>query len=80
MPRVYLSENDRLCAKLSSWIYGEMKCQGISQKKLAEELEITQQALSKKLRSHSFSFTDFLTIIRVLEPDEKDLARLLGRG
>ena len=79
MPRVYLSENERLSAQLSSWVYGEMKCRGISQRKMAEELGICQQALSKKLKSHSISFTDLVVFVRVFEPDEKDIARLLGR-
>lgn len=79
MPRVYLSENDRLTARLSSWIYGEMKTQGISQRVMAQEMQISQQALSKKLKTRSFSFTDFLAVVRVLKPDEKELSRLLGR-
>lgn len=79
MPRVYLSENDRLTARLVSWIYGEMKSQGITQRRLADEMEITQQALSWKLKNNAFTFADFLTIIRILEPDDKDLVKLLGR-
>ncbi len=80
MPRVYLSENERLCARLSSWIYGEIKIRGISQKVMATELGISQPAFYKKLKTHSFSYTDFLTIVRVLDPDESELIRLLGRG
>lgn len=79
MPRVYISENDRLCAALARWVYGELKCQGIPQRVLADEMNISQQALSAKLRNRSFSFTDLLAIIRVLQPDDKELARLLGR-
>ena len=79
MPRVYLSENERLCARLSSWVYGEMKCRGISQEAMAAEIGISRQAFSKKLKMHSFSFTDFLAIVRVLDPDERETARLLGR-
>lgn len=79
MPRVYLSENERLSAQLSSWVYGEMKCRGISQKQMADEMGICQQALSRKLKSHSISFTDFLVFVKVLEPDEREIARLLNR-
>ena len=79
MPKIYLSENERLSARLARWIYGEMKAQGISQKVMADELEISQQAFSRKLKTNSFSFTDFLGIVRVLDPDEKELARLVGR-
>lgn len=80
MPRVYLSEKDRLSARLSSWVYGELKVKGIPQRKLADAMGVSQQALSRKLKSRSFSFADFLAIVKVLEPDDKDLSRLLGRG
>ena len=79
MPKVYLSENERLSAQLSSWVYGEMKCRGISQSEMASEMGICQQALSRKLKSHSISFTDLLAFVRVLEPDDREIARLLGR-
>lgn len=79
MPRVYLSENDRLCERLVSWIYGEMKCQHIPQRIMAEELDITQSAFAQKLKNRKFTYTDFLTIVRVLKPDAKELDRLLGR-
>ena len=79
MPKVFLNENQRLNERFASWLYGEMKCQGISQMAMAEELEISQPALSKKIRNRSFTFSDFLTIVRVLQPDAKELDRLLGR-
>lgn len=79
MPRVYLSDNDRLTERLVSWTYGEMKCRKISQKTMASEMGISQAALSQKLKNRSISFADFLTIVRMLEPDAKELDRLLGR-
>lgn len=79
MPKVFLNENQRLCTRLSRWIYGEMKRQRISQRVMAEEMEITQQALSYKLKVQQFSFSDFVTIVSVLDPDPSELAWLLGR-
>ena len=79
MPRVYLSENERLSERLSAWVYGQMKVKKIPQRIMAEEMEISQPALAQKLKNRSFSFTDFLTIVRVLKPDAKELDRLLGR-
>ena len=79
MPKVFLSEKERLSARLASWMYGQMKLKGISQRMLAEELQITQQALSYKLKKHQFSFADFITIVDVLEPDPSELAWLVGR-
>lgn len=79
MPKVYLSENERLSRRLSSWVYGEMKCRGISQRTMAAEMGISQQGLSQKLQSNQYSFADFLSFVRVLEPDVRELNRLVGR-
>lgn len=79
MPKVFLSENERLSERLTAWIYGQLKVKHIPQRIMAEELEISQPAFAQKLKNRSFSYTDFLTIVRVLEPDDADLNRLLGR-
>ena len=79
MPRVYLSENERLSERLTAWIYGQLKVKHIPQRIMAEELEISQPAFAQKLKNRSFSFTDFATLVRVLDPDEQEISRLLGR-
>lgn len=79
MPKVYLSENERLSERLSAWVYGQMKIKKIPQRIMAEEMEISQPALAQKLKNRSFSYSDFLTIVRVLEPETADIERLLGR-
>lgn len=79
MPKVFLSENQRLSDGLVAWVYGQLKVRKITQKAMADELEISQSAFAQKLKNRSFSFTDFVTIVRVLQPDAKDLDRLLGR-
>lgn len=79
MPRVYLSENERLSERLSAWVYGQMKVKKIPQRIMAEEMEISQPALAQKLKNRSFTYSDFLTIVRVLEPETADIERLLGR-
>ena len=77
MPKVYITENDRLTERFTSWVYGQMKVKKISQRTMAEEMGIQQPALAKKLRKRSFTFTDFLTIVRVLNPDSEELNRLV---
>jgi hypothetical protein len=78
MPRVYLNDNDRLSEHLSAWIYGQMKMKQITQKDMAEHLFITASAFNQKLKKKKFSFNDFLTIVRILEPDADELVRLTG--
>ena len=78
MPRVYLSNDDRLNAKLTAWIYGQLKVQsGKSQKGLAEEMGMCQQAVSRKLAAKSYKFTDLVHAIHYLQPDMDTLMDLL---
>ena len=79
MPKVYLNEKDRLSDRLAAWVYGQMKAHRITQKQLAQELDITQQALSYKLRNSLFSYPDFVTIVAVFNPDASELAWLVGK-
>ena len=78
MPKVFISEKDRMCQRLSTWIYGKLRSQGISQTVLAKEMEVSQQALSYKLRNHSFTYRDLLAVVKVFNPDETELKWLLG--
>ena len=77
MPRVYLSEKERLSARLSRWVYGEMRIRRISQAALAEKMGITQQALSHKLKEMSFSYTDFCFFVKEFDPTQNELLGLV---
>ena len=79
MPKIYLNDKDKLNNRLASWIYGQMKSKGLTQKQLAGDLQITQQALSYKLKTQQFSYGDFITILDVFDPDPGELAWLVGR-
>ena len=79
MPKVYLSEKDRLNDRLASGVYGQMKLKRITQKKLAEQMDITQQGLNYKLKVRQFTFSDFITLVDVFEPEPKELAWLVGK-
>lgn len=78
MPKVYLTEKERLCSRLARWVYGELRVQGMSQQELAEHLGISQQALSAKLKRASFSYSDFVTIVKTLKPSNQDLLHIIG--
>lgn len=78
MPKVYLSENERVSARIAAWVYGQLKINGMSQKDLAAECGISQPAISKKLKTHSFDVTDFACFVRVFEPEQEEVMRLLN--
>lgn len=79
MPKIYLSRKAKLNDRFVVWLTGQMSVKGISQKRLADVMEISQQALSKKIRAQQFSFTDFITIVEFFEPEVEDIAWLIGR-
>lgn len=78
MPRVYLSENERMNARIAAWVYGELRINRMPQKELADELCISQPALSKKLKTESFNVTDLACFIRIFKPSAEEVMRLLG--
>lgn len=79
MPRVYLSEADRIKARVTKWLVGTMDEQEITQKTIAKEIGLSQQMFSYKLRNKKFDFCEFIQIIRFLEPEEDELLYLIGR-
>lgn len=78
MPKVYLTEMDRICARFAAWVYGEMKLRKISQRALAKKRGISHQALSQKLQKRRFDFEDFVFFIKEFEPCDKSLRELSG--
>jgi len=78
MPRVYLSDKERLCARLARWVYGELKIRRMSQADLAGKMGISHQALSQKLRRESFDYSDFCFFVKEFEPSQKELLELVG--
>ena len=78
MPKVYLSERDRMCARLSRWIYGELKVRRLSQRTMAEKMGISHQALSQKLKRSSFDYSDFVFFVKEFQPSDKELREIIG--
>ena len=80
MPTIYLTNEDKLSARLAKYIYGELAVRKMSQEKLADVMGITRQALTNKLRRQSFSFGDFVSVVSYFKPDEQEMNRLVGWG
>ena len=78
MPKVYLTDRERLCHKLASWIYGEMKVRRLTLASVASEMNISHQALSKKLRAESFNYADFVFFVKKFEPSDRELREIIG--
>ena len=77
MPKVYLSRHQQFNNKLVSLIYGTMKVKHISQAKVAERLDISQQAFGKKLKRAQFTYWDLFQIFEMLEIDDEQILSLM---
>lgn len=78
MPKVFLSENERLRERFTAWIYGQMKVKGLNQTQLAEKMGLSQQRLNYKLRKRTFTYSDFLNLIDILNPESSEVLWLIG--
>lgn len=79
MPKVFLNETDKLNSRLVSWVYGQMKIKGIRQSQLAEQMDLSQQMLSYKLKCGSITFKDFIGFVNALDPDINEIEWLVGK-
>ena len=77
MPKVYLTRHQQFNNKLVSLIYGTMKVKHISQKKMAEKLDISQQAFGKKLKNGQFTYWDLVRIFEALEFEDEQILSLM---
>ena len=77
MPRVYLTEKERLCRRLARYVYGEMRVRKISQQTLADKRGISRQALGRKLKEAIFSYEDFIFFVKEFQPSNKELLEII---
>ena len=78
MPKVYLSEQDRICHRMVSWAQGEKKRCGITDEKLADKHGISRSAWSRKFRIESMDFKDFVFLVQTFKPDDETLRFIVG--
>ena len=78
MAKVTLSPVQRKAWEIQRYIIGEMKLRHITQKDLADALEISQPAARYLINNaKSISYSQLLIIFDLLETSEKERSRLL---
>ena len=77
MPKVYLDSADEQLDILCKYIRGEMVAQNISLEEMGEELNVTRQTMSTRLRTKTFSVKDLLRIFKKLNTSEETISRLM---
>ena len=81
MPKVYLTKQDEMTEKLVALIYGTMKVRKVTQARMAERLNISQPAFSKKMRHKQFTFWDLVNIFDELDLEDQQLIQVMrGRS
>lgn len=78
MPKVFLSQQDKLNDRFTVWLIGKMKSQGITQSKLACQVSMSQQMFSYKLKNKNFLYSEAVGIINFIQPDIEEISYLLG--
>ena len=77
MPKVYLTRQEKMTSDLVSRIYGTMKVKRITQRQIADVLDISQQAFGKKLKNGQFTFWDLVTIFETLGFEDEQILSLM---
>lgn len=77
MPRIRDYKRKYKLSDLSKFIIGEMAGMELTQTDMADALKITQQAFSKKLKNNQFTYSDLLTIFKVLQTTDKKIVELM---
>ena len=80
MPKIFLSNRQKLNNRLTEWVIGKMYSTGTTQTIVANALGIQQQAVSRKLKLKTFNFGDFTALVELFNPDIDEILWLLGKG
>lgn len=78
MPKVFLSEQDRICHRMVTWVQGEKKRHDMTDDDLANKRGISRSAMSRKLRLESIDYKDFVFFVGVFKPDVETLQYIVG--
>ena len=78
MPKVYMSEKERVNARIRRTICGYMTERKIRQIDLADVWGITQQAAGYKLKTGSITLEELARANRILQIEPDDLVSMFG--
>jgi len=77
MPRVSIKKKDYILTDFRRWLIGEMAVQEVKQRDVAEWLNISQPAVSIKIKKSEFTLKELLTIFEKLHTGPDMIAKLL---
>lgn len=77
MPRIREYKEKYMVNDIGAWVAGKLMRLKMTQKVAAGELGITQQALSLKIRSNSFTYEDMIKLFRVFGSDDEEILKIM---
>lgn len=73
MPKVIINKKEYRLNDIGNWVKKWLRNAGKREKDLADELMISQPALSYKIQHNTFSYADLLTIFDYLKVPEEEI-------
>ena len=78
MPRVATNKHKYMVNDLYAYLIGRMRVMGVTQSDLGEQLGLTQQVVSSKLRKQQLTTLEIIEVLDVLEVGAETIAQMLG--
>ena len=82
MPKVIINRHEYMKQNIGSYVAMWLRRAGKTMKDLGAELGITHQAVSNKIRTNAFTYSDLLTVFDFLAVPEEEIlsVMVLRRG
>ena len=77
MPRVALNRKQYKTNDIGAWVRGQLYKEGKSFAELGEALDMSEQAVSYKLKHNSFRYADLLTVFEFLGSSDDEILYLM---
>lgn len=77
MPRIIQNRKKYKTNDIGAWVRGQLYKEGKSFAELGEALDMSEQAVSYKLKHNSFSYADLLTVFEFLGSSDDEILYLM---
>jgi len=77
MPKTYLSDADRALARFQRWYKSAKAGNDVTDAQIARKLDVTQQAVSYKMKKGSLTLTDLMLIFRELGATDEEILKIM---
>lgn len=77
MPRIKAKKKEYMMKDFHDWLISKMRIQGVTQKDLAEKLNITQPAVCQRLKKNNFNIGDLIIIWHELGATDEEILKMM---